>query len=156
MEKTKDGASISLKLQDGRGSIVRVYVGACCRCSPGAVANLSVGHVAVVWLPVAAGWLIACLRADAGGGRAAGNFEGTALEYKLQNTKMVRARCPVQNTRLGLVWGLALGAPCRSSGARGKCEPGAAQCSPLQLANKGCAAARCTFCSTRAATVVQC
>ena len=27
MEKTKDGASISLKLQDGRGSIVRVYVG---------------------------------------------------------------------------------------------------------------------------------
>ncbi len=28
MEKTKDGASISLKLQDGRGSIVRVYVGA--------------------------------------------------------------------------------------------------------------------------------
>ena len=28
VEKTKDGASISLKLQDGRGSIVRVYVGA--------------------------------------------------------------------------------------------------------------------------------
>ena len=27
VEKTKDGASISLKLQDGRGSIVRVYVG---------------------------------------------------------------------------------------------------------------------------------
>ncbi|KAK9839262.1 hypothetical protein WJX81_004583 [Elliptochloris bilobata] len=45
VEKTKDGASISLKLQDGRGSIVRVYVG---------------------------------------------NFEGTALEYKLQNTKMAR------------------------------------------------------------------
>ena len=31
-------------------------------------------------------------------GRAAGNFEGTALEYKLQNTKMVRARCPVHKT----------------------------------------------------------
>ena len=31
------------------------------------------------------------VRTDAGAGRGAGNFEGTALEYKLQNTKMVRA-----------------------------------------------------------------